>query len=88
VHTIIVIATGLVILGLCLFIGLGLGGGTSMGRAALLFLPLWFLGAGINMYIGVRGAGYAISEEVPVFLLVFSIPAVFALLFWWKFTHH
>jgi hypothetical protein len=86
VHTAIVVVIGLVVLGACLFVGHAVGGGAAMARAALFFLPLWLIGAGVNMYIGVRSAGYAISEETPVFLLVFAIPALVALLTLWKLS--
>jgi hypothetical protein len=28
----------------------------------------------------------ATGEELPTFLLVFAVPAVAALLYWWRFT--
>ena len=37
------------------------------------------------MYLGVKRAGYSVREEVPIFLIVFAIPAVVALITWWKF---
>jgi hypothetical protein len=86
-HTIIVIGIGLLVLGVFLFTGHALGGVAAMARAALYFLPLWLLGAGINMYVGVKSAGYAVSEEAPVFLIVFALPALVALLAWWKLRH-
>lgn len=61
-----------------------LGGASGIGSAALAFLPLWFIGAGINMYIGVRQAGYSVADEAPIFLVVFAIPAAAALSVWWK----
>jgi hypothetical protein len=86
-HTVMVIGVGLLLLGACLFTGHALGGAAAMARAALYFLPLWLIGAGINMYVGVKGAGYALSEEGPVFLIVFALPAVVALMTWWKLRH-
>jgi hypothetical protein len=83
-HTLIVIGIGLLVLGACLFTGQALGGAATMARAALYFLPLWLIGAGINMYVGVKSAGYAVSEEAPVFLIVFALPALVALVAWWK----
>ena len=48
-------------------------------------MPLWLLGAFVNMWIGVQH-GYSWAEEFPVFLLVFMIPAVLAGIVWWKFS--
>jgi hypothetical protein len=84
-HTLIVIVIGLLLLGACLLMGRTLGDEGGLGRAALSFLPVWLMGAGVNMYIGVKNAGYSVSDELPVFLLVFAVPALVALLLWWKF---
>jgi hypothetical protein len=83
-HTVIVVVMGLVVLGACLLAGHALGASAGVTRATLVFLPLWFVGAGINLLIGVRSAGYPLADEVPVFALVFAIPAAAALLIWWR----
>ena len=86
-HTLIVMGIGLLVLGACLFTGHAVGGAAAMARAALYFIPLWLIGAGINMYVGVKSSGYAVSEEAPVFLLVFALPALVAWAVWWKLRH-
>jgi hypothetical protein len=83
-HTLIVIVIGLLLLGACLLMGYKLGDEGGLARAALSFLLVWLMGAGVNMYIGVKHAGYSVSDELPVFLLVFAVPAAVALLVWWK----
>lgn len=82
-HTIIVLAIGFGLLGLCAIAGRVLGGSPGTATAALVFLPLWLIGAGINMYMGVKGAGYSVADEAPIFLLVFAVPAAVALIVWW-----
>ena len=82
-HTIIVLAIGFGLLGLFALVGYFLDGSHAIATAALLFLPLWLVGAGINMYMGVEQAGYSVAEEVPMFLLVFAVPAIAALIVWW-----
>jgi len=82
-HTIIVLAIGFGILGLCALAGYLVGGVSAIATAALFFLPLWLVGAGINMCLGVTRAGYSVAEEAPMFLLVFAVPAVAALIVWW-----
>jgi hypothetical protein len=84
VHTVIVIAIGFGLLGGCALVGRFLGGAAGSSTALLVFLPLWLIGAGINMYLGVKRAGYSVAEELPIFLVVFAVPAVVALLVWWK----
>lgn len=58
-------------------------GGPSVATA--LFLALWLVLTGANMWVGVARAGYAVAEELPIFLLLFGVPAVAALLLRWKF---
>jgi hypothetical protein len=64
--------------------GAVLGGTPAAATAAVVFLPLWLIGAGINLYLGVKGAGYSIADEAPIFVLVFAIPAAAALFVWWR----
>jgi hypothetical protein len=83
-HTIFVLGIGLGLLGVCDLMGHVLGDAPGTATAALVFLPLWFLGAGINLYLGVRRAGYSVADEAPIFLLVFAVPAAVAMLLFWK----
>jgi hypothetical protein len=87
-HTAKVIAAGFVLLALCLIAGRMSGGGdhSTLARSALVFVPLWLVGAGINMWFGVTKAGYSVKEEIPFFFIVFLIPAAVALLVWWKYS--
>jgi hypothetical protein len=71
-HNIKVIAAGFGLLALCVFVG--------RANGAKLFIPLWLVGAGINLWVGVARAGYSVAEEAPIFLLVFAVPAAVALL--------
>lgn len=84
-HTMIVLAVGFALLGVCLLVGKFTGGSpAALAKAALVFLPLWLIGAGINMWIGVAKAGYTVREELPIFGVIFAVPAAVALALWWK----
>ena len=83
-HTVIVLSIAFGLLIACLVGGRLTGGMPGLAVGALVFLPVWLIGAGINMYMGVKGAGYSVAEEIPFFLIVFSIPAAVSLLVWWK----
>jgi hypothetical protein len=88
-HTIKVISGGFVLLILCLVVGRLTGGpahAAAVATAAKVFLPLWLVIAGINMWTGVTKAGYSVADEAPVFAVVFSVPAVAALIVWWLVT--
>jgi hypothetical protein len=60
-------------------------GVSSMTTATVAFIAVWFVAAAVNMWIGITQAGYSFREELPIFLLVFLVPAVIAVLVKWKF---
>ena len=81
-HTIKVIGIGFALLGMLLVLAprLSISAGRPIPFAIKLFLPLWFAGALINLWIGVASAGYTVMEEAPIFLVVFGVPAIASLL--------
>jgi hypothetical protein len=88
-HTLKVIAGGFALFAVCLVAGRLMGGAgqsAALAQGALVFVPLWFVAAGINMWVGVSKAGYSVKEEAPIFLLVFLVPAVVALLVWRRYS--
>jgi hypothetical protein len=50
----------------------------AIGTATIAFVVVWFLVAAVNMYFGVARAGYAFREELPIFLIIFLLPAIVA----------
>jgi hypothetical protein len=72
---------GLILLGAFVLAGRALG---SMPKAAIAFLPVWLIATAVNLWFGVTRAGYSVKDEAPIFLLVFAVPAMMALLAWWK----
>jgi hypothetical protein len=64
-----------------------------LGGLALLGLALltarWIGGTGtappVTAAKGVAPAGYSVAEELPIFLLIFAVPAAAAGFAWWKF---
>lgn len=85
-HTIVVIASGFALLVVCLVLGRFVGVAPTQGvaKGALWFVPLWLIAAAANMYIGVSRAGYGVADEAPIFLLIFSVPAIVAIIVWWR----
>jgi hypothetical protein len=47
-------------------------------------LTLWLAITAVNMWLGVTKAGYSVSEELPIVLLLFGVPAVVAALARWR----
>jgi hypothetical protein len=86
-RTLIVILGGLVLLVLFALMGRSLGGDSvALARAATYFIPVWLLLSAINLWIGVKSAGYSLAEEAPIFAIIFAVPAAVAILAWWKFS--
>jgi len=83
-RTLIIIGIGFALLGLCLGAGWMAGGAAKLKVGALLFIGLWFIAAAVNMYVGVARAGYSFMEELPIFLLIFAVPSIAAVLLRWK----
>jgi hypothetical protein len=86
---IMVIAGGIVLLGVFLLFG-KLWGGDAPGSAAAakIFIPVWLAIAIVNLWVGVSKAGYTAREELPILAIVFALPAVAALLAIWQFSRH
>jgi hypothetical protein len=84
----IIIVGGFVLLAICLFAGrlFGRPGAQAMIAGAQVFIPLWFIAAAVNMWIGVSRAGYTFMEELPIFLVIFGLPAAVAAFVWWKLS--
>jgi hypothetical protein len=88
-HTLKVIAVGLILLGLFLLAGRLLSFSTpisGMATAARWFIPVWLIGAGVNLWFGVAKAGYSVAEETPIFVVVFAVPAAAAILIAWRLS--
>ena len=88
-HTIKVIVGGLVLLGLFVLAARFVHADSpaaGMAAAARWFIPLWLIGAAINMWVGVAKAGYSVAEEAPIFLVVFGVPAAVAMIVAWALS--
>lgn len=75
-HTLTLILAGLTLL--ALFYALARWTGRSLRSLLPVYLATWFAASAVNMWVGVLYAGYAIAVEALVFLPVFGVPAVVA----------
>ena len=57
---------------------------SPMNKAIVAFVLLWFLAAVMNMWIGVSQTGYSFQEELPIFLVVFLLPSLVAIVVNWQ----
>jgi hypothetical protein len=86
-RTAIILAAGFLLWAACIGLTRLLGGtnSSSMTMATLAFVIVWFMAAAANLWMGVARAGYSFREELPIFLLIFLLPAVVAGIVKWKF---
>ena len=84
-RTAVIIVVGFALLVAFLF-GPRLVGRTDLlVTGAKIFIVLWLAAALLNLVLGVR-AGYTVVEELPIFLLIFALPAAGAAYAWWSFS--
>lgn len=81
-RTAIIIVVGLAIWGVSIGLAKRFGkpGGTAVEDATLAFITLWLLASATAMWVGMTRAGYTWQEELPVFTLIFGVPAAVAYL--------
>jgi hypothetical protein len=86
-RTLLIIFGGFVLWGICLGAAKLLSNlsASSTTVATASFVAVWLVVAAANMWIGVSRAGYSFQEELPIFLLIFLLPATVAVLVKWKF---
>jgi hypothetical protein len=84
VRTAIIIGCGVLLWAGCLAAAKIVLGDGSLTAATIVFVVIWFIVASVNLWIGVSRAGYAFTEELPIFLVVFLLPVILAVLVKWK----
>ena len=52
--------------------------------ALALYAVFWLSITAANMWVGVSKAGYSVEEELPIFLLLFGVPALVAIVVRWR----
>lgn len=87
-RSVFIIVGGIALFGICVLAVRLIGGNPEQatGTAAKIFLPVWLIVAGVNMGLGVSQAGYPVSEEFPIFVVIFVVPAALAAGIWWNFS--
>jgi len=85
-HTLKVIGAGILLLGFFLLAGrfLSRNQPDSLATSAKIFIPVWFLAAAVNMWLGVARAGYSVRGELPFLVVNFAVPAAIAMIVSWR----
>jgi hypothetical protein len=87
VRTLIILLGGLVLWAACLGVArlVATASPSASTAATVAFVAIWFVAAAVNMWLGVAHAGYSFQEELPIFLLIFLLPAAVAVIVKWRF---
>jgi hypothetical protein len=57
----------------------------ALYAATFAFVSTWLVVSIGNLWVGVSKAGYAVSDELPIFLLIFGLPALVAVILKWRY---
>jgi hypothetical protein len=84
-HMLLVIAGGVILLGVFALFGKLWGADVAgIAAGARLFIPVWLVVAIANMWVGVTKAGYTVAQELPILAVVFIVPAILAAALAWQ----
>lgn len=86
-RTALFLLVGLLLLAACLLLG-RLFSSNYPGAAysaTVAFIVVWLGISSANLWVGVAKAGYTLADELPIFLLIFGLPALAAVILKWKF---
>jgi hypothetical protein len=85
-RTAIIVGCGFVLWAACLAAAKFVWGSSisAPATATWVFVGIWFVAAALNLLVGVYKAGYSFTEELPIFLLIFLVPAAVAAFVRWK----
>ena len=86
-RTVQFLVAGLLLMGGFLLLGKLFAGQfvEALRIATWAFVVVWLVVAAATMWAGVAKAGYSVTEELPIFLLIFAVPAAAAVLLKWRF---
>lgn len=85
-RTLLFLVAGLLLLAVCFLLAKLFSSNypDATRLATIAYVALWFVIAGANMWVGVAKAGYSVTEELPIFLLIFGVPAAAAIFLKWR----
>ena len=86
-RTLSFLLAGFLLLAVCALLGRLFSGNYSGATyaATWVFIVIWLVIATANLWVGVARAGYTLSDELPIFLLIFGVPIVAAIILKWRF---
>jgi hypothetical protein len=85
-RSLLFLVVGFLLLAVCLLLGrlFSTHYPYALYAATVAFVSIWLVISIANLWVGVAKAGYAVSDELPIFLLIFGVPAVVAIVLKWR----
>jgi len=85
-RTALFLLVGFLLLAVCMLLGKLFSSNYpgAVYAATIIFVALWLAVAAANLWVGVAKAGYTLSEEFPIFLLIFAVPTIVAIFLKWR----
>ena len=86
-RSILFLVVGFLLLAACLLLGrlFSTNYPNALYVATIAFALMWLVISVANLWVGVSRAGYTVSDELPIFLLIFGVPAAVAVVLKWRF---
>ena len=86
-RTILFLVVGFLLLAVCFLLGrlFSTNYPNAPYMTTIVFISTWLAISVANLWVGVAKAGYAVSEELPICLLIFGVPAIVAVVLKWRF---
>jgi hypothetical protein len=86
-RTLLFLIVGFLLLSVCLLLGRLFSAHypNALYASTIAFLSAWLVISVANLWVGVSKAGYTVSEELPIFILIFAVPAIVAAILKWRF---
>ena len=85
-RTFLFLLVGFLLLGACLLLGRLFSANypSATYAATITLISLWLGISALNLWVGVSKAGYSLADELPIFLLIFAVPAAAAIILKWR----
>lgn len=79
-RTAIILLGGIVLWAVALMLAKRFGkpGGTAIADTTLAFITVWLLGTLTSVWISSAQGGHPLRDEIPVFIVIFAVPAAIA----------
>ena len=86
-RTVLFLVVGFLLLAVCVLLGRLFSANypSATYAATVAFVLIWLGISAANLWLGVSKAGYTFADELPIFLLIFGVPTIVAIVLKWRF---